>query len=297
MNYIKINTNNLINNINNIKNNYKFKYYIYNVSNNAFNCGIYIVNYLNNKDILYTSFFNDVLLIRKYNNDIKIIYSGDVIEDNVYDLVLNNVIFLVKDIKTIDELINYKIKDNINIILNIDVYNGFYSKNDIINIIDKLSKFKHINIVGIKSVVKEKDYNTFLDIIKPLKNLDYVVLNNEEDKNKIKMSNSILLENSLYGFNCGRKDIIKPIFSVISKVDKIIEKKRKKLAVVPFSINTNNVVINNKKYKVINSFFDYSLVEIDDTVKIGDTINIYTNESYNLPIIYDDYILDKTFTY
>ena len=70
LNYIKINTNNLIDNIKYVKNNYDFCYYGFNVSNNAFFHGMYLINYLEGLvDYLYVNNFNDLLMIRKYNKD------------------------------------------------------------------------------------------------------------------------------------------------------------------------------------------------------------------------------------
>ena len=46
--------------------------------------------------------FKDLLLIRKYNKEIPVIYEGVIHEDNVYDLVMNNAILVIHDIKTLE---------------------------------------------------------------------------------------------------------------------------------------------------------------------------------------------------
>ena len=69
VNTIKINTNNLLSNIDTIKENYAYSYIILDVSNNAFNHGMYIIHYLKDKiDYLYVHDLSDLLLIRKYDN-------------------------------------------------------------------------------------------------------------------------------------------------------------------------------------------------------------------------------------
>ena len=74
INYIKINTKNLLDNIYYIKNNYSYDYYILDVSNEAFFHGMYLIKYLKDQiDFLYVHDFTDLLLIRKYEQDFPVI--------------------------------------------------------------------------------------------------------------------------------------------------------------------------------------------------------------------------------
>ena len=87
-NIANVNIDNLKFNISDLKEKFSFKNYILNVSNNAFGHGIKLIKYLNDEfQYVYTNNFQDVLNIKKYNHKIKIIYSGSISEDNIYDLV------------------------------------------------------------------------------------------------------------------------------------------------------------------------------------------------------------------
>ena len=99
INYIKINKQNLEDNILTIKKRYSFSYYILDVSNHAFYHGLYLVKYLDVKiDYLYVNHFNDLIWVRKYQSDIPVIYDGEIDEDRLYDLIMMNAIVVVRDI-------------------------------------------------------------------------------------------------------------------------------------------------------------------------------------------------------
>jgi len=334
-NFININIDNLFHNINYIKTKYNYSYYILDVSNNAFNHGMYIINFLADKiDYLYTANFNDCALIRKYNKDIPIIYSGLVNDNNIFDLILNNIIVLIKDKDTLENIISLNIKDELNIILNIDVnnYNGINSKHDILDIIDYLKDNKYINILGLKSKIYEDEYDNFKYIISPLKDLQIMIFNNEEDKNKIKISNAIKLDYSIYGINNIKKSLfkkeeanLKQTFTLNSKITKIIKniknKKESFIGIIPFGYlnglteDITKIYINNKLYNIKEIKDEYSLIEIDNSINVNDTVEItsfnnpleayyplntliyYNILSTNLPIIYQKYILEKVYNY
>ena len=116
-NIANVNIDNLKFNISDLKEKFSFKNYILNVSNNAFGHGIKLIKYLNDEfQYVYTNNFQDVLNIKKYNHKIKIIYSGSISEDNIYDLVLNDVIMVIKSKDTMDFILGLKIKDKFEII-------------------------------------------------------------------------------------------------------------------------------------------------------------------------------------
>ena len=97
-NYININIKNIQDNILYIRNNFNYKYYILDVSNKAFYHGMYIINEISNIDFLYVNNFDDLLLVRKYNKNIPTIYNGEINQNNIYDLILNNAIIVIKDL-------------------------------------------------------------------------------------------------------------------------------------------------------------------------------------------------------
>lgn len=334
INFIKVNKEYLLDNINKIKKMYSYPYYILDVSNHAFGAGMYIVNYLKNQiDYLYVRDLKDAILIRKYDKEIPIIYNGFIHENNIYDLIINNVILVINRKEILDSILSLKIKDKFDLILNIDLnnYNGIYSKHIIEDIIDLLKNDIHIHILGIQATITEKNYHDLKYIINPLKKLDLIILNYEEKKNKIKLSNAILLDSSIYGIN-QKKNLFKKeqnnykqIFSLNSKIIHIKrEHKNKKeifLGIIPYgsfhgmSEKIKKVYIQDKLYPIRAIQKEYSLIEIDSSIKVNDIVEItsyhnplekYINDqtlfylnlvSSNLNIIYDDYILEKDSIY
>ena len=185
INYIKINTKNMLDNIEYTKKNYHYSYYIMNVSNNAFNHGMYLIKYLYEVvDYLYVNTFSDLQLIRKYHNDIPVIYNGEVNEDNVFDLIINNATIVIYDINTLKMIHSLNIKDSLNFIFYVDStgYYGISSKQDILDYLEWNDKY--LNLVGIMAYLEEKNYDDFKYIIRPIQNVQLMILNNEDDNAK-----------------------------------------------------------------------------------------------------------------
>ena len=272
--YLLVNIDNLLLNLNNLKDKYSYSYYIIDVSNNAFKLGMYIINYLNIDNIyLYVNNFNDLLLVRKYNKDIPVIYSG-LINDNIYDLIVNNAILLVKDINILNN-----IKDNINIMLDINKDMGIYTKNNILELLDLIKINKNINLLGIISYVNKDNYEEINYLLEPLSNVLIKCLNNELDKKKIKQSNTLKLDCALYNSTLYLK-------SKIINIRKEVKKKKVTyLGIFPLGylnglpLNIKTVLINNKYYNIKNIYSEYSIIKIDED-------NNYLDLNINLPIKY-----------
>jgi len=335
-NFIKINIDNLHNNINHFIKSYNYKYYILDVSNNAFNHGMYLINFLNSKiNYLYVNSFNDAKLIRKYNKEIPIILDSSWVIDNILDFINNDIILIINSLEDLKIIKKESLFAPLNIILNIDVngFLGFSTKDQIKDALEIIKTIGNINLLGIKTKVKEKDYHNFMYVINPLLRLDLklFILNNEDDKNKIKNSNAIMLNKSIYGINENKyklfnkpENSFKQIFELYSKIIKIKKeikgKKIKYFGIIPFGTlngmlkNINKVWINNKLYNVLEVCDTYSVILIDENVKVDDVVlitgdansldnylennllyfNILNN---NLPLFYHDYCLEKTFIY
>lgn len=336
-NYVKIDIDNLKDNITFLKNKYKYDYYIMDVSNNAFNHGMYIINYLEQMvDYLYVNNLNDIDLIRKFNKDISIIFDGAWEKDNILDFINKDVTLIINDLKELEEINNYDLYDKFNIILNIDLKGmmGFSTKTEIKNAVDRIANKVKLNLVGIKSHIEGKDYAQFLYLINPLRKFEIKIsiLNNENDKNKINNSNAILFDKSIYGINdnsqklfASKEKNLKQVFNFYSKIYNIKKeikgKKEKFYAIIPYGyLNGMNdkitkVWINNRLYNVLEVNERYTVIIVDNIVNIGDEVLVtgYDNplENYinlntllyfnifnsNLPILYNDYSLEKIFVY
>ncbi len=334
VNYLEVNINNIKANLNYLKKEYKYKYYIFDVSNNAFNHGMYLINYID-IDYLYTNNLNDIYLIRKYNKDIPIILNTEIEKDNILDIINNNCIFLVDTKEKVEMFTNTVLYDNLNIILGIDTkgITGFNNKFIIRDIEALIKENNKLHIIGLKSSnITEKDYNDFQYITNNLLALDLklYIFNDEQDKQKIKNSNALKLDYSIYGINNKPKLFkkepkqLKQVLNLYSKITNIMKetkgKKTKYFGIIPFGYlngmlnNINKVFIKNKLYNILEIKESYSIIEIDENIKINDLVEIIGSnnplENYistntlihlsifnNLPKIYEDKLNEKTFIY
>ena len=333
INYIKINTQNILDNIAYLKNNYPYDHYIVNVSNDTFWHGMYLIQYIKSYvDYLYVNDFHDLLLIRKYDKDIPVIYDGMIHEDNIYDLIMNNTIVVIHDFKILQYIKNLKIKDQLSFLFYIDPtgYFGIDNKQDILDFLEWDQTYFHL--LGVMAQLNEKDYDNFKYIIRPIVYSELMILNHEEDKRKIQGSNTILLDYSIYGIQESKKKIFqkkeqpfKQAFTLYSKIIHIKKeqhnKKVKYTAVVPFGYHhgmgdeIKNVYINHQLYHVQKIMNEVTYIEVDEIVDEGmkveitsfhnpldqyfssQTLNYFSFFHSNISIVYDDYVLDAASMY
>lgn len=333
INYIKISIPNLIHNIKFIKNTYSYSYYVMDVSNNAFFHGMYLIKYLNQDiDYLYVSHFQDLQLIRKYDQSIPVIYGGTVSLDNIFDLIMNNAIVVIRDLELLKKINELNIKDSFSFLFQIDP-NGIYGIDNKQDILDYLEwDHKHFNLLGIIAQITEEDYDNFQYIIRPLSNLKLVILNHEENKNKIHGSNAIKLDKSFYGINFNKKRIFQKnvqtyhqIFTLYSKVQIIKKinhnKKVQYLAIIPFGYNhgmndiIKNVYIQDELYPILRITKDFTEILVNESIKKDmdveitssnnplenyfplQTLNYFSLFHFYIPVVFDDYVLEKTLIY
>ncbi len=310
--YKEIDINTINNNLSVIKNRYSFKYYILDVSNNAFGHGISIVKNIA-IDYLYTNNLNDIFLIRKYNNDIPIILDSLINPEQILDAINNNVILVVNDIHTLEKISEEKLFASLNVILNIDNngFLGFKNKKDIRNAVEIFKTHTKLKILGIKAQIRENDFHDFLYIINDLLRLDLgmFILNNESDKRKIKYSNAIKLDNSIYGINhyikgkflSKKDDSFKEAMGIYTKVVSIkkdVHKKEREFVIIPVGYlngmlkEIKKVFIKDKFYVVMEIRDLYSIVIGETGINIGDLVEII---GLNNPL--ENYIKNNTLSY
>ena len=158
-----------------------------------------------------------------------------------------------------------------------------------------------------------------------------MLINNENDKNKIILSNSILLDYSVYGIFKDKKTFkknalhLEQVFTLYSKVIKInriiVHKKDKLIGIIPLGYKhgigdwLKKVWIQNKLYDIFKIEEEYLFVYLDSETLLNhkveilsknnplnnyltvNNLNILSQFNTNIPIIYDDYTLEKTFIY
>lgn len=333
INYIQINTNDMFDNIKYLKEHYQFSYYIFDVSNNAFHHGMYLIKYFDQQiDYLYVHSLEDLLLIRKYNQNISVIYHGNINQDNIFDLIINNAIIVISNIDTLKMIKEANIKDTLNFLFLVDP-TGFYgisNKQDILDYLEWNDKYLHL--VGFMANFEEKNYENFKYIIRPIQSSKLMIFNNEEKKEKIQGSNAIILDSSIYGINGTKKKLFqksentfKQIFCFYSKITDLKEvihnKKTSYIAIVPFGYHhgmndrIKSVFIHNKLYSVLKIYNKFMYIEGDEFLKKDMKVEITSKqnplENYfkdqtltyfsffnsNHPIVFDDYILEKMLIY
>lgn len=302
MNYIDINIKNLQDNINYIRDNLAYKYFILDVSNNGFYHGMYVINELANIDYLYVNNFKDLLKVRSYNKKIPTIYSGDIEEDNIYDLIMNNAILLIKD----TSILKYQdIRDDVEVIMALDSngYIGIKEKDDIEKVISFIKNNSHIHLLGFKL---DENEETYKDIILKYK-AKLTIIDDFNNQNKDGIINAIKIDNEAYGINKVKKDFFKKdnnsykqVFILKAKIKKIetikIKKKDIKVAIIGLGYlngmheNITKVVINKQIYDVFRVKEEYSLIKIDEHINNSDIVTI-TSSDNPLNIYLDENIL------
>src|SRR5699024_3217639 len=92
-----------------------YQYKIASLKDNAYGMGLNIVNTLVNNGINYILVgpIKDALEIRKYNNDVPILVSYNVTEEEVYDAINNNITLTIADLEYLRSIICLNIKDNL----------------------------------------------------------------------------------------------------------------------------------------------------------------------------------------
>ena len=250
------------------------------VSNNAFNHGIFIINYLKNIDYLYVHNIEDIFKIRRLNKDIKIIYKGEINEDNIYDLVVNDVIIILDQIELLKKV---NIKDECNLIIDLNKNN--YKK--IREIKEFIDNNKYYKIIGLKAKVTKKSENNFREILNYFNNKDLIIINNEENINEL--GNALKVDNSIYGINKRKllkKKEYKQIFSLNTKIVKIARfKKRKNLATINFGYlqgmkkEIKKVFIKDTLYDIKNISADETTIIVDKKVKLNDKVEITSSNN------------------
>ncbi len=290
--YIKIDKDKILKNIEIIKKQNLNKHLILDVSNNAFNHGLLFINYLNDIDYLYVNNLDDVGKIRRLNRDIKIIYHGELNEDNIYDLIVNNVIIIIEDIKFLKKI-------NINEEINILIYKQNKLNKDIK---DFLTNNKYLKIVGF-IIDDNENYET--------KNSKLLILS----LNDLEIGNALKLDNLVYGLE--NKKLFKKrtyyqafnLQTTIKRIKKYHQKKN--IAIINFGYlkgmkkEIKKVFIKNTWYEVKKIDKEETQIIVDKNIKINDIVEITSNNNpldkyfkesnvslftlfNNLPIVYEE---------
>ena len=192
-----------------------YKYKIANLKDNAYGMGLKIVNTLVDNGINYilVGSIKDALEIRKYNNDISILVSYYVTEEQVYDAINNNLTLTVANLKYLENINNLKIRDKLKVQILIDNGSnkmGFNNNLELQEAILLIESNKNLELEGIytdlTTIGVEDEYyynqiNTFYQIVSNYLDNDIMIHLNEPIMYHKKLSyvNGIRFDLSLIG--------------------------------------------------------------------------------------------------
>lgn len=192
-----------------------YKYKIANLKDNAYGMGLKIVNTLVDNGINYilVGSIKDALEIRKYNNDIPILVSYYVTEEQVYDAINNNLTLTVANLKYLENINNLKIRDKLKVQILIDNGSnkmGFNNNLELQEAILLIESNKNLELEGIytdlTTIGVEDEYyynqiNTFYQIVSNYLDSDIMIHLNEPIMYHKKLSyvNGIRFDLSLIG--------------------------------------------------------------------------------------------------
>ena len=192
-----------------------YKYKIANLKDNAYGMGLKIVNTLVDNGINYilVGSIKDALEIRKYNNDISILVSYYVTEEQVYDAINNNLTLTIANLKYLENINNLKIRDKLKVQILIDNGSnkmGFNNNLELQEAILLIESNKNLELEGIytdlTTIGVEDEYyynqiNTFYQIVSNYLDSDIMIHLNEPIMYHKKLSyvNGIRFDLSLIG--------------------------------------------------------------------------------------------------
>ena len=217
--HVKINEENLTNNIKEIISKYNnYTYYFGVVKGNAYGHGDYIVNDLIKGGVNYlaVSSLEEAISIRKYNKEIPILCLEPIDLLYLKEIEDNNVTITVESIDYIKELINKKLNKKVKVHLKLDTGMnrlGFKEKEELTKVIDLLKENKniylegiytHMATSGINDIYYDKQINKFIDLTKDIKEIPIVHIGRSMtlvNHPKLDNVNGVRLGICMYGFN------------------------------------------------------------------------------------------------
>ena len=170
-----------------------YQYKIANLKDNAYVVGLNIVNTLVDNGINYILVgpIKDALEIRKYNNDVPILVTYNVTEEEVYDAINNNITLTIADAEYLRSILCLNIKDDLKLQILIDNGSnkiGIKNNLDLKEVIKIIDENDHLVLEGIytdlTTIGVEDEYyyhqiNTFYQIISNYLGLDIIIHLNE----------------------------------------------------------------------------------------------------------------------
>lgn len=222
--YIKIDLDRLRNNIKEIVNNYKYKYYIGVVKNNCYHHGLKSIKGMEEAGINYfaVSSLEEAIRLRTYTNK-SILCLEPISLDNILDIENQDITITIDNVNYLKKLQELDLFTDIKIHLALDTGMqrlGLTSNKDVLKCIDIINNNKHLVLEGIythfaSSGVLNTSYDDAIKRFKELTlnvNLDEIKMIHMDrsltmvEHEKIPFTNSVRLGIIMYGFNGSIKE-------------------------------------------------------------------------------------------
>ena len=257
--YVKINLDNLGNNIKEITKKYdNYNYYIGVVKSDAYGHGKYIVNTLveNGINYLAVSYLDEAIKIRKYNKNIPILCLQPINLDDLELALKNNVTIIVHDLSYLNKLLKKEITKKLKIHIKIDTGMnrlGLKDKDEVKEVFDKINNnktlilegiFTHFATTGIfdkhydNQVEKFKELTSLIDLKSiPIIHLESSVILLSHPK--IDFANAIRMGIIMYGYNVSPTKSNKGIKNILRNIRNTYYRKKYNISKIYYNVNLN----------------------------------------------------------
>ncbi len=190
---VEINLPDLVNNITEINTHNPYETKIIDMRNNCFGLGTFLVNTFAQNGFTYglVTDLKEALSVRKYNQELPLIVSSELWEDEIYDAINNNLILMVSNLTYLKSLVLKNLKDDLAIHLFVDNganWTGFANYQALSEAIGLINQNSHLLLTGICTEFTtygfdDADYyhqvHNFLNTLEPLNTDGLLVYANE----------------------------------------------------------------------------------------------------------------------
>ncbi len=197
------------------ENNEEYDFKIIDMRNNCFGLGSFLVNTFAQNGFTYglVTDLKEALSVRKYNQELPLIVSSELWEDEIYDAINNNLVLMIGSLTYLKSLVLKNLKDDLAIHLLVDNganWKGFANYRELSEAISLINQNKHLVLTGIYTEfttygLDDEDYyhqmHNFLNTIEPIDTRELLIYANEPLMYHPKMAkiNGIKLDLAVFG--------------------------------------------------------------------------------------------------
>lgn len=230
----------------------------------------------------------EALEIRKHNTSLNIIIKY-LESDYIDDAIVNDFIITIYDCKDLEEIKKLNLKDDIRIMFFIDSGDNIEGFKSLSKLDSYQNEIKHLRVLGTYSELREdkkdENFSRFLEITSFLSkdSLRFILSDKNYDTNVNYFSKNMYMKNinSIVSL-CGNIKCVKKIVKNNMFLNKVL-KKEKQFGIIntPYKLELKKVFIKNKLYKVYKSLDNNLIIEVDNSVKVKNRVELFGGKSKN----------------